>query len=966
MSTLLNRMKGRPRQSSVSAQDLNERSIPYDKLSTPIRSPPLVGTLSQGIKGISAPNTNPDLTANGTEFNKYSMQRSRQERERVSESFFPRQNSPNPSISTDSTLFDDAARSIVSPSKPTMRQPASARLTRQEVSSPSPSRQNMDFGQYATQGHRSSTRPNSGMTLRSESNRTSAYAMSLSTSESGSHSPFSLHHRHHAETFNFPRPKDDAEIEVLFENVKRERGFSDLSMLNIDQKWHIVYNDEQIRWNEERQREEQSRKQQESGQAGAIMDTPEWYIRKFVDKTITAKQVGSLAVSLRTKEVGWFAKFISTQGTLVLAQTLQNLSRKGSTRSNAEMTLEYEIAKCLRLITNAASNYPDAFSHATMPTLIASSLNSPYIPTRKIILEILIYLAVSRNAEAHPQVLAALETLSISNNDTHGSFDYWFKSMEQSLSGRGKMGSLVGASEEVRKAGSDGILNDYALTNLYLISAILTIDDFDLRLHYRSQMESAGLRRIFELCSAFSVSAIDMQIDNIETIFRNDEQALRERLDQDILKDLGNPQDVYNAIFHKTQGTMAHQYFLSIMQHLLLIREEGSPLVHYYQLLDSMVTDVVLNKKLAGAEQRVGLSVERLIAQFNESERLQSVEGETTELRALVGRLKLEKEGLEAEVAQGHDGLVGNLKDQIASLEQKLAVSRETTTRMQSRMEAQKKEDEEKIAQLEAQIMELFRMLKEVGKGVETILDGGSMDRKALVQTLEKSFQRNKTISILEGKESMKRRKELAAVGVAQQEEDDDPEATPRKPATGGKGAGNKPAAMKLVDENGRISQFMDADDDDARDQVQQQLAVGAKMYSPQMGTLQSARSIRGSPRRPDRPPLGSDISKGGSLLAPRAEDATSIASTELSRSSSPTNEDESDFGRSTTRSGLTEDTVVTSIDGEAIMGQSAPPGSFADQLQKHFLNRSKSLRDNQSTHGSAHGKESKELPAVP
>lgn len=98
-----------------------------------------------------------------------------------------------------------------------------------------------------------------------------------------------------------------------------------------------------------------------------------------------------------------------------------------------------------------------------MPTLIASSLNSPYLPTRKIILEILIYLAVFRNGEAHPQVLAALETLSIANNDTHGSFDYWFRSMEQSLSGRGKMGSLVGASEEVRKAGADGSLNEYAV-----------------------------------------------------------------------------------------------------------------------------------------------------------------------------------------------------------------------------------------------------------------------------------------------------------------------------------------------------------------------------------------------------------------------------------------------------------------------------------------------------------------------
>lgn len=37
--------------------------------------------------------------------------------------------------------------------------------------------------------------------------------------------------------------------------------------------------------------------------------------------------------------------------------------------------------------------------------------------------------------------------------------------MEQALSGRGKMGSLVGASEEVRRAGGvDSSMNDYAVS----------------------------------------------------------------------------------------------------------------------------------------------------------------------------------------------------------------------------------------------------------------------------------------------------------------------------------------------------------------------------------------------------------------------------------------------------------------------------------------------------------------------
>jgi len=40
--------------------------------------------------------------------------------------------------------------------------------------------------------------------------------------------------------------------------------------------------------------------------------------------------------------------------------------------------------------------------------------------------------------------------------------------MESSLSGRGKMGSLVGASEEVKRTGGvDSSLNEYAVSALF-------------------------------------------------------------------------------------------------------------------------------------------------------------------------------------------------------------------------------------------------------------------------------------------------------------------------------------------------------------------------------------------------------------------------------------------------------------------------------------------------------------------
>lgn len=381
---------------------------------------------------------------------------------------------------------------------------------------------------------------------------------------------------------------------------------------------------------------------------------------------------------------------------------------------------------------------------------------------------------------------------------------------------------------------------------MVLINGIMdAAQDLDIRLHHRSQMEAAGLQRILALFHSFGVPPLDKLLKIFETTIEQDELRLRERLDQEVLKDLSNPEDVFRALSAKTGDSRARDYFLSMMQHLLLIREEGPGLVHYYQLIDSIVSDVVLDKKLAGAEQRIGHSVERIIAQFNEADRFQTVEDEANEARALALKLQLEKEALEEEISQGIDGLVGQLKRKVAHLEEKLQHSRDNTTRLQGQMETQKAGYEEQIAQLEAQIMELFRMLKEVGKGVEKIFENsGAMDRKTLIDNLERHLQRNKTIGILEGRGKGRKKLAKGQQGFDDSDDSDEEETTAdgirrskgslsRKPTMMKRSKSTKSArASEGPNANGRASQFMDADDAEAQEQIEQQLANGVGVVS--------------------------------------------------------------------------------------------------------------------------------------
>jgi cytokinesis protein len=106
----------------------------------------------------------------------------------------------------------------------------------------------------------------------------------------------------------------------------------------------------------------------------------------------------------------------------------------------------------------------EALAHNLLVTQFTSSLNTPHIPTRKLILDLLSFLSYWNDGEAHHLVVTALEGLSEANGESSGCYGYWFSSMENVLSGRGKMGSLVGASEEVRRAGGiDSSLNEYAV-----------------------------------------------------------------------------------------------------------------------------------------------------------------------------------------------------------------------------------------------------------------------------------------------------------------------------------------------------------------------------------------------------------------------------------------------------------------------------------------------------------------------
>ncbi len=75
-------------------------------------------------------------------------------------------------------------------------------------------------------------------------------------------------------------------------------------------KWTLVHNDRLTEWQGEQKRRQTARTtiMSPDGSLGTMArsdeeGSPEWYVRRVMNDSITAKQLGSLSVSLRTQPI---------------------------------------------------------------------------------------------------------------------------------------------------------------------------------------------------------------------------------------------------------------------------------------------------------------------------------------------------------------------------------------------------------------------------------------------------------------------------------------------------------------------------------------------------------------------------------------------------------------------------------------------------------------------------------------
>ncbi|KRZ83028.1 Protein diaphanous -like protein 3 [Trichinella sp. T8] len=173
-----------------------------------------------------------------------------------------------------------------------------------------------------------------------------------------------------------------------------------------------------------------------------------------------------------------------------------------------------------------------------------------------------------------------------------------------------------------------GVAANPALQNAFmqLVNAIITIaDDLDYRMHLRNEFMRTGMTDVLEIMECSENEDLKLQVK----IFTENRDADLDELFQrheNLRIEMDSPRKCYEALEHSLRNSPTSYYFLSILQHLLFIRDDDVELrTSYYKLLDDVISSVVLHK--SGYEvdvhnqKRLALNIEDLLEKVTEHQK---------------------------------------------------------------------------------------------------------------------------------------------------------------------------------------------------------------------------------------------------------------------------------------------------------------------------------------------------------
>ncbi|XP_004420116.1 PREDICTED: protein diaphanous homolog 1 isoform X2 [Ceratotherium simum simum] len=251
---------------------------------------------------------------------------------------------------------------------------------------------------------------------------------------------------------------------------------------------------------------------------------------------------------------------------------------------------------------------------------------------------------------------------------------------------------------------------------LQLINALITpAEELDFRVHIRSELMRLGLHQVLQDLREIENDDMRVQLAVFDEQGEEDSYDLKGRLD-DIRMEMDDFSEVFQILLNTVKDSKAEPHFLSILQHLLLVRNDYEARPQYYKLIEECISQIVLHKNGADPDfkcRHLQIDIEGLIDQMIDKTKVEISEAKATELEKkldseLTARheLQVEMKKMESDFEQKLQDLQGE-KDALDSEKQQIAT---------------KKQDlEAEVSQLTGEVAKLSKELEDAKKEMASL-----------------------------------------------------------------------------------------------------------------------------------------------------------------------------------------------------------------------------------------------------
>uniref|UniRef100_A0A8D3CGF6 GBD/FH3 domain-containing protein n=1 Tax=Scophthalmus maximus TaxID=52904 RepID=A0A8D3CGF6_SCOMX len=254
---------------------------------------------------------------------------------------------------------------------------------------------------------------------------------------------------------------------------------------------------------------------------------------------------------------------------------------------------------------------------------------------------------------------------------------------------------------------------------MQLINALISRgEELDFRIHIRSELLRLGLRDLLTEVRTIENEELRVQLTVFDEQAEDDSEDLKVRLD-DIRIEMEYPssgKNLFEIVVNTVKDSKAETHFLSLMQHLLLIRNDYLARPQYYKLMDECIAQIVLHRNGADPDfkcRNLSINIEGMIDNMVDQTKVETSEAKATELG----------KKLDAELTARHE-LQVELKKLEGDYEQKLLdLSQEKEQLASSKQEREKENQglQQQLSTLKQQIEKMSQDLEEAKTKVVTV-----------------------------------------------------------------------------------------------------------------------------------------------------------------------------------------------------------------------------------------------------